>query len=90
MGETLTLNEPATKNHFKVDYPYYGLFGSADITTISNNDEVVYRCRLLNGSIIFVKKLFQSRKWIDANLNLETPLSSIIGVSIDDFLKSYR
>jgi hypothetical protein len=41
----------------------------------------------LNGTTIFLKKLFQSTKWIDAGVNAETPLSKIIGLSIDDFLK---
>jgi hypothetical protein len=87
MGEILLFNEPRSRNHFKIDYPYYGLFGSADITPISAEDEVVYKCKLLNGSIIFLKKLLQPKKWVDANLNAETPLSVIIGTYIDDFLK---
>jgi hypothetical protein len=88
MGEILLFNE--SRNHrgqFKIDYPYYGLFGSADITPISGENEVVYKCKLLNGSIIFLKKLLQPRKWVDANLNTETPLSVVIGQYIDDFLK---
>ena len=88
MGEILLFNE--SRNHrgqFKVDYPYYGLFGSADITPINAEDEVVYKCKLLNGSIIFLKKLLQPKKWVDANLNSETPLSVVIGRYIDDFLK---
>jgi hypothetical protein len=87
MGETLLYNEALNKKHFKIDYPYYGLFGSADITSVNNNDETFYKCRLLNGTTIFLKKLLQPKKWIDTALNMETPLSSIIGMSIDDFLK---
>jgi hypothetical protein len=87
MRETSFYNDALNKDQFKIDYPYYGLFGSAVITPIYDSDEIVYRCRLLNGSTIFLKKLFQSRKWVDANQNEETPLSAIIGLSIDDFLK---
>lgn len=81
-------NSSINRGQFKIDYPYYGLFGSADITELNENGETIYRCKLLNGSIIFLKKLLNPRKWVDANLNTETPLSSIIGVSIDDFLRS--
>lgn len=76
------------RNQFKIDYPYYGLFGSADITTLNENGEIIYKCRLLNGSIILLKKLLSSKQWVDVNLNKETPLSAIIGISIDDFLRS--
>ena len=76
------------RNQFKIDYPYYGLFGSADITTLNENGEVIYRCKLLNGTIIFLKKLLNTRQWVDVSINKETPLSAIIGISIDDFLKS--
>jgi hypothetical protein len=88
MGEILFYSEPLNRSQFRIDYPYYGLFGSADITPIRNDDEVIYRCKLLNGTIIFLKKLLDRRKWVDANLEKETPLSAIIGVSIDDFLKN--
>ncbi len=88
MGELIFFNETRNKNQFRIDYPYYGLFGSAQITTITQEAEVLYRCQLLNGTIIFLKKLTQARKWIDANLNMETPLSIVIGTSIDDFLKT--
>ena len=87
MGEVIFFNESYSRNQFKIDYPYYGLFGSADISTVNENGEVVYKCKLLNGNTIFLKKLEQTKKWVDANLNLETPLSKIIGISIDDFLK---
>ncbi|MBO9684472.1 MAG: hypothetical protein J7502_17695 [Flavisolibacter sp.] len=87
MRETSFYNEALQTDQFKIDYPYYGLFGSATITPIHEADEVVYRCRLLNGTTIFLKKLFQSTKWIDAGVNDETPLAKIIGLSIDDFLK---
>lgn len=87
MGEILFFPEARNKNQFKIDYPYYGLFGTADVTPVKEENEVVYKCKLLNGSIVFLKKLLQPSKWVDANLNLETPLASVIGTSIDDFLK---
>ena len=88
MGELIFFNETRNKNQFRIDYPYYGLFGSAQITTITQEAEVLYRCQLLNGTIFFLIKLTQARKWIDANLNMETPLSVVIGTSIDDFLNT--
>lgn len=87
MKETSFYSDALNKDQFKIDYPYYGLFGSAVITPIYNAGDIVYRCKLLNGTTIFLKKLFQSEKWVDAGLNAETPLSTTIGLSIDDFLK---
>ena len=86
MGDILSYQQ---QNHFKIDYPYYGLFGSADITTIHNNNEVIFRCQLLNGTILHLKKLMQQKKWIDLNMNSETPLSAVIGNSIDDFFRKF-
>lgn len=87
MREALLFRKVSNTDQFRIDYPYYGLFGSAEITPVYKDDEVLYECRLLNGSIIFLKKLCHSQKWIDTSLNIETPLSAIIGLSIDDFLK---
>ena len=86
MKETSFYNDALSNEQFKIDYPYYGLFGSAEITPLYEEGEMAYRCRLLNGSTIFLKKLFQA-KWIDMALNAETSLSKIIGLSIEDFLK---
>lgn len=86
MRGTLIYKDTIRHDQFTINYPYYGLFGSAVITPIFQEDEVVYKCKLLNGSVLSLKKLFQSKKWIDAALNAETPLSAIIGISIDDFL----
>lgn len=86
MKEVSFYSDTSNKDQFKIDYPYYGLFGSAIITPLHESDEVVYRCKLLNGNTLFVKKVFQTKKWIDAGLNAETPLSATIGLSIDDFL----
>ncbi len=85
MSEVLFYSELKNKRQFKIDYPYYGLFGSAEITPVTNDIEVIYKCKLLNGSIIFLKKLQQFGKWVDVTLNIETPLSVVIGVYIDDF-----
>lgn len=87
MRETLLYNNALNREQFQIDYPYYGLFGSAIITPVIEAGETVYKCKLLNGTTMFLKKLFQTKKWIDAGLNEETPLSSTIGPSIDDFLK---
>lgn len=87
MKEVSFYRDTLNKDQFKIDYPYYGLFGSAVITPIYNEEEVIYRCKLLNGTTIFLKKLFQTKKWVDTGLNAETPLSAIIGLSIEDFLK---
>lgn len=89
MGEILLFTESRQKSHFKIHYPYYGLFGSAEITPVEN-ENLVYKCKLLNGTVMFVKKLLQPKKWIDASLNRETPLSSVIGNSIEDFLKTSK
>jgi hypothetical protein len=85
MKEVSFYSGTSNKDQFKIDYPYYGLFGSALITPLRESEEVIYSCKLLNGTTIFLKKLFP-KKWIDAGLNAETPLSKIIGLSIDDFL----
>lgn len=91
MGETLIFREQRKGDHFKIDYPYYGLFGSADITAVpQEQDEVLYECRLLNGNVIHLKKQVQLKKWIDLTLNRETSLSYIIGTAIDDFLKELK
>ena len=87
MRETSFYNDALNREQFQIDYPYYGLFGSAVITPLIEAGETIYRCKLLNGTTVFLKKLFQTRKWIDAGLNAETPLASTIGPSIDDFLK---
>ena len=87
MGETIRYFESRNRNQFNIDYPYYGLFGSAQITPIEMSDECLYQCRLLNGNVICIKKQAQAKKWIDTELNQETPLSAVIGRSIEDFLK---
>lgn len=82
----LLVYRQSSAGHFTVDYPYYGLFSSADVTTRNERDELMFECKLLNGNVLLLKKL-ERRKWIDASLNAVTPLSSIIGMCIDDVLK---
>jgi len=71
-------------NSFKVDYPYYGLFGTAEVCVV-NDPEKLFECKLKNGKTICLKKL--GNKWLDTLLNEETSLSSVIGSSIDDYYK---
>jgi hypothetical protein len=88
MRDIIHFSEPRNKNQFRINYPYYGLFGTADVTEIINNSETVFRCRLLNGTVLMIKKIITTAKWVDINLNRETPLSLVLGNSIDDFLKT--
>jgi hypothetical protein len=74
------------KNHFKVDYPYYGLFGTAEVTMRTSHPDKIYECRLKNGTIVLLKKI--EKRWIDTLVNGETPLAAVLGTSIDDFLRS--
>lgn len=83
MNEVLT---QAGTRQFRVEYPYYGLFGSARITAFRQETETIFECLLLNGDVLLLKKQSAS-SWIDAQLNHSTPLASVIGTSIDDFLR---
>jgi hypothetical protein len=76
-----------TRNHFSISYPYYGLFGTADVKLLQAEGDPLFECKLVNGAIILLKKLANNRKWVDAQLNKETPLSSVIGMYIDDFIE---
>ncbi|MFL5771871.1 MAG: hypothetical protein ACJ75F_01855 [Flavisolibacter sp.] len=87
MGKIVFYNEYRNSDQFRIDYPYYGLFGSANVTRLLHDQEMVFECALLNGSIITVKKSGPSNKWIDMAMNHETPLSATIGISIEDFLR---
>jgi hypothetical protein len=75
------------KNQFIVSYPYYGLFGTADVKLLQSEGESLFECKLVNGAVLFLKKLANNKQWIDTQLNRETPLSAVIGLYIDDFIK---
>ena len=85
MGTFLSYVE--TRSQFSVSYPYYGLFGTADVKLVQTEGDPLFECKLVNGAIMLLKKISNSRKWIDVQLNRETPLSSVIGMYIDDFIK---
>lgn len=87
MGSVVFDKEYRNHDQFRIDYPYYGLFGSARVIRSIKGQEVVFNCTLLNGNIITIKKSTSHEKWIDTELNTETPLSAIIGIAIEDFLK---
>jgi len=84
MSSYFSLFETKSSNQFKVYYPYYGIFAMAEVTAIDNSERV-YQCKLKNGNTVTLKKIQQ--KWVDLLLNDVTPLSNVIGCSIDDFLK---
>ncbi|HEX2607145.1 MAG TPA: hypothetical protein VHK91_07185 [Flavisolibacter sp.] len=85
--DTILSYVPSRKtNHFTVDYPYYGLFGTAEVNLLYEAGERLFECRLINGAVVCLKKL-SAKKWIDTQHNSETPLSAVIGTYIDDFLK---
>lgn len=86
MNRTSFFIDAPKTDSFMVYYPYYGLFSKADVTPVKENNETVFQCKLSNGQLLLVKKTRPVQKWIDANLNCETPLSSVIGTSIEDFL----
>jgi len=90
MNRLLFINDYRDNNQFRIDYPYYGLFGSADIKATGDQNETIYECRLLNGTILCLKKLLGVNRWIDKACNEETPLSATIGNAIDDFLKNSK
>lgn len=84
MGHTTMYAKSGTINQFSIYYPYYGLFSTAEVSV--NEREDLFHCKLTNGNIISLKKVLESRKWIDVKENKITPLADIIGNYIDDFL----
>lgn len=88
MSRILFYRDFTDNNQFKIDYPYYGLFGTAEVTVINENDGIAYHCKLLNGAIVIIKKRPQQSKWIDTELDCVTPLSSTLGIAIEDFLNT--
>lgn len=75
-----------SRYQFIIDYPYYGLFGKAQVKLLEEEGDKVYECKLLNGAMLWLKKITSS-KWIDLESGAETPLASIVGTYIDDFIK---
>lgn len=86
MGTFLSYSK-AIEGHFTISYPHYGLFRTADVTLLQNEEDPLFECRLLNGPVILLKKIAQSRQWVDAQLNQQTSLAYIIGMYIDDILR---
>jgi hypothetical protein len=85
MGSILSYVQ--SSNQFSISYPYYGLFGTADVKPLPSEGDPLFECKLVNGAIILLKKIGNTRQWIDAQLNKQTPLSSVIGMYIDDVIK---
>jgi len=71
---------------FRIDYPYYGLFRSADIKIIEAEGDVIYQCEILNGSEVWLKKASSSQRWLEAQSGAETPLARLLGIYIDDYM----
>jgi hypothetical protein len=74
-------------NQFRIDYPYYGLFRTADIEVVQAEGDVLFQCKNINGTVIWLKKTAKSQRWLDANVGNETPLATIIGMYIDDHIR---
>ena len=70
---------------FRIDYPYYGLFRTADIKIIEAEGDVIYQCEIINGSEIWLKKA-STQRWLDAQSGAETPLARLLGIYIDDYI----
>ena len=87
MGTFLSYLQTGNQNQFKVSYPHYGLFGTADVKLLQAEGEPLFECKLMNGAVLWLKKISNSKRWVDAKLNRETPLASTIGMYIDDILK---
>jgi hypothetical protein len=70
---------------FRIDYPYYGLFRSADVKIIEAEGDVLYQCEMINGTEVWLKKA-KSQRWLDMESGSETPLARLLGVYIDDYI----
>jgi|SRR5438067_432562 hypothetical protein len=81
-----TLPSSATNRHFSFDYPFHGLFDTADVTPRYENGEFVFECRLRSRKIVLVK-MDRSNRWIDVQENSETQLTRVIGSYISDFMR---
>jgi ribosome assembly protein YihI (activator of Der GTPase) len=85
MNASLRMLQPDNHGQFRVDYPYFGLFGTADVKMLDKTPDQLFECRLRNGQTVTLKKI--GRKWVDFILDQTTPLSAVLGTSIDDYLK---
>lgn len=90
MGNFLSYLHAAKTNQFQVNYPYYGLFGTANVTLVNSEEEPLYECKLMNGAVLLLKKITNSKRWIDAGLNSGTPLAQVIGTYIDDYMMEQK
>ncbi|HEX6335093.1 MAG TPA: hypothetical protein VFZ78_12755 [Flavisolibacter sp.] len=86
MDQAYSLNPQGYSSSFTINYPWYGLFSSAEVKIV-NEMERVYQCRLNNNVVLWIRKLISSGKWIDVNEERETTLTSVIGNYIDDYLR---
>jgi len=84
MGTILSNHAGFANRLFQVNYPYYGLFGTAEVKVLQQGDDQLFECRLVNGAKLLLKRL--NRKWIDLQSNTETPLAAVIGKYIEDKL----
>jgi hypothetical protein len=73
-------------NQFTVSFPYYGLFRQANVKLLQSDGEPLFECHMLNGAVVWLKRL-GSKRWVDAQSNSETSLTSVIGMYIDDLIK---
>lgn len=87
MGTFLSYLQTGTQNQFTINYPHYGLFGTANVKLLQEEGERLFECKLMNGAILWLKKIANSKRWVDAQLNQETSLASVIGMYIDDVLR---
>ena len=87
MGSFLSYAQTGNNQQFSISYPYYGLFGTAEVKLVENHGDALFECKLINGAVILLKKLGNTKQWIDAQLNTQTPFSAIIGLYIDDFMR---
>lgn len=87
MGTFLPYLQAESKNQFQVNYPYLGLFGTADVKLVQTEGEPLFECKLMNGAVLLLKKIASSKRWIDAKLDRKTPLAEVIGMYIDDFIE---
>lgn len=82
------LSYPRTNgNSFPVSYPYYGLFRTANVRLLFQQGEPVFECELVSGNYLLLKKQTASQRWVEAESNRETSLSSVLGLYIEDVIK---